>query len=66
MDIPCKDCEERTSECHATCKRYARYAKAREVQRNAKAKRKALERAATSSAKKLQAYEAKIKRRGKR
>lgn len=66
MDIPCKDCKERTSECHATCERYARYAEAREAERNARAERKALERAATSSAKKLQAYEAKIKRRGRR
>ena len=66
MDIPCKDCPDRSWPCHATCERYARYAEAREAERNARAERKALERAATSSVKKLQAYEAKIKRRGRR
>lgn len=33
MTAPCKECPDRTAECHATCERYAAYAKEREQER---------------------------------
>ena len=33
MTAPCKDCSERSAECHAKCERYAAYAKEREQER---------------------------------
>lgn len=31
MSVPCKGCEERSAECHATCKKYAEYRAEREA-----------------------------------
>ena len=30
MKVPCKDCGERTSDCHSNCKKYLRWSKERQ------------------------------------
>ena len=36
VKVPCKDCQQRTAECHASCKQYAEYRAEREAAYNAR------------------------------
>jgi len=61
---PCKDCPDRSAECHATCERYAAYAKAREQERRERLKADEYSVAgARRSFKKWMEYQKKQKRR---
>ena len=36
IKVPCRGCEERTAECHATCEKYKRYKRELEELKNKK------------------------------